>query len=138
MNRLTAQTIKLSLVAFAGLMLICPALLAPCPVSSDTSKPSRIGTNPSQNLILFRRGTLDTDARPALDTSKEDQKAASVMSASDAKATRVVQFAGPIKSEWIDALRATGVEIVGYVPNNAYVVRGGPHDLARLAGHRRG
>lgn len=36
---------------------------------------------------------------------------------------RVVQFPGPIKDEWLDALRGTGASIVTYVPNNAYVVR---------------
>ncbi|HLF83790.1 MAG TPA: S8 family serine peptidase [Blastocatellia bacterium] len=133
MNRLTAQEIKISLVGFAGMMLFCPALLAPSAVSSNTSEQPRIVTNPSQSLILFRRGALDTDARPDLDTSKEDQQTMSAMSASGAKATRVVQFAGPIKRQWIDALRATGAEIVGYVPNNAYVIRGGQRELARVA-----
>ncbi len=133
MNRLATKTIKLSLVVFAGVMLICPALIDPSTVSSDTGEQSRIGTNPSQNLILFRRGIVDPDEHPDLDTLKEDQAAVSAMSVSDTKATRIVQFGGPIKHKWIDALRATGVEIVGYVPNNAYVVRGGRHDLARLA-----
>jgi subtilisin-like proprotein convertase family protein len=35
----------------------------------------------------------------------------------------VVQFAGPIKDDWLAALRATGVHVVTYVANNGYVVR---------------
>jgi hypothetical protein len=133
MNRLTVQKIKLSLVGLAGVMLICPALLSPCEVSSDSSKQAQIGAVPNQGMILFKRGALDTEASTGLDTSKEDQQAMSAMSASGAKQTRVVQFAGPIKRRWIDALRATGAEIVGYVPNNAYIIRGAQHELARVA-----
>src|SRR6476620_2231202 len=132
MNHRIVQTTKLSAIAFAGFMLILPALLAPR-VFSDTDAPPRIGTNPNQNLILFRRGPLDPDARPDLDTSGEDRQAMSVMGVSPSKPIRVVQFAGPIRREWIDALLATGVEIIGYVPNNAYLVRGDRHALGRLA-----
>ena len=57
----------------------------------------------------------------------------SVMSTSGASETRIVQFAGPIRRGWIDSLRETGVEIVGYVPNNSYIVRGDRDQLARLA-----
>lgn len=133
MNRLTAQKIKLSLVGLAGVMLICPALLSPCVVSSDSSKQAQIGAVPNQKMILFKRGAVDTEASTDLDTSKEDQQSMSAMSASGAKQTRVVQFAGPIKRRWVDALRATGAEIVGYVPNNAYIIRGAQRELARVA-----
>ncbi|MEW6129100.1 MAG: S8 family serine peptidase [Acidobacteriota bacterium] len=36
---------------------------------------------------------------------------------------RLIQFAGPIKQDWLDRLQSTGVEIIGYVPNNAYLIR---------------
>lgn len=36
----------------------------------------------------------------------------------------VVQFAGPIKPDWLDELRKDGLEIVSYIPNNAYIVWG--------------
>ncbi|HEX8184189.1 MAG TPA: S8 family serine peptidase, partial [Blastocatellia bacterium] len=35
----------------------------------------------------------------------------------------IVQFIGPIRDEWLDALKVTGVEVVTYVPSNAYIVR---------------
>jgi hypothetical protein len=133
MNHLTAQRIKLSLLGFAGVMLFGPALLSPRAVSSDTGKHAHIGTGPNHNVILFKRGTLDTEARVDLDTSEEDKRAMSATSISGAKQTRVVQFAGPIKRRWIDALRATGAEIVGYVPNDAYIIRGAQNELARVA-----
>ncbi|HXI93363.1 MAG TPA: S8 family serine peptidase [Blastocatellia bacterium] len=134
MNRFTAQNVKLSLVGFAGLMLLFwPALLSPCVVSSDSSKPAQIGAVLNEKLILFKRGALDTETREDLDISKEDRQAMAAMSASGAKLTRVIQFAGPIKRRWIDALRATGAEIVGYVPNYAYIIRGAQNELARVA-----
>jgi uncharacterized repeat protein (TIGR01451 family) len=34
----------------------------------------------------------------------------------------LVQFAGPVKPEWREALAQTGAKIVSYVPNNAYLV----------------
>ncbi len=36
----------------------------------------------------------------------------------------LVQFAGPIRDEWIEGLKQTGVKIVNYIPNNAYLVWG--------------
>ena len=36
----------------------------------------------------------------------------------------MVQFAGPIKGEWLTQLQAEGLEVVMYMPNNAYVVWG--------------
>jgi subtilisin-like proprotein convertase family protein len=42
---------------------------------------------------------------------------------SDTHALRIVQFAGPVKDEWLASLRQTGAHVITYVPNNAYVVR---------------
>ncbi len=39
---------------------------------------------------------------------------------------RVVQFIGPVKDEWLDALRSTGASVVTYAPNDAYVVSADP------------
>ena len=36
----------------------------------------------------------------------------------------MVQFAGPIKAEWLKQLQEAGLEVVIYMPNNAYVVWG--------------
>ena len=40
------------------------------------------------------------------------------------KQMRLVQFRGPIRPEWYEALGDTGVRIVTYIPNNAYLVYG--------------
>jgi subtilisin-like proprotein convertase family protein len=56
--------------------------------------------------------------------------------APDARHLRLVQFAGPIKDEWLETLRQTGAHVVSYVPNNAYVVRVDAAADAALAGLR--
>ena len=45
----------------------------------------------------------------------------------------VVQFVGPIQDGWLRQLQATGADIIGYVPNNAYVVRTDRRSAALLA-----
>ncbi len=40
----------------------------------------------------------------------------------DGEALHLVQFVGPIKNEWLEAIRATGSETVQYVSNNGYLV----------------
>ncbi|MBI5362323.1 MAG: proprotein convertase P-domain-containing protein [Planctomycetes bacterium] len=46
---------------------------------------------------------------------------------------KIVQFVGPVKDAWLDALRATGAFVVTYVPNDAYVVKADPIANAALA-----
>ena len=44
----------------------------------------------------------------------------------------MVQFVGPVKPDWLDNLRALGIEIVIYMPNNAYVVWADGTGIKRL------
>lgn len=44
----------------------------------------------------------------------------------------LIQFVGPIKPDWRLTLEQLGVRIVGYIPQNAYLVQGTPHAVARL------
>jgi hypothetical protein len=48
------------------------------------------------------------------------------------KKLHLVQFVGPIKPEWREALEQTGVSVVHYVPQNAYLVHGDNAALAKL------
>ena len=45
---------------------------------------------------------------------------------------QLVQFVGPIKPEWRAALERTGVKIISYLPQNAYLVYGDAPALAQL------
>lgn len=44
----------------------------------------------------------------------------------------LVQFVGPTQAAWYEALAGTGVRIVTYIPQNAYLVHGDADSLARL------
>ena len=46
----------------------------------------------------------------------------------------MVQFIGPIKPAWLAKLRKMGIEIVAYMPNNAYIVWADGAHLAQLQG----
>ena len=44
----------------------------------------------------------------------------------------LVQFVGPIKDGWLERLRKTGVRVVTYMAQNAYLVHGSGEQLGRL------
>jgi hypothetical protein len=90
---------------------------------------------PSKDAILFRRGALDPSTRRDLDSSAEDGLANSVNAQATAtgRQIRVVKFSGPIKNDWVKRLKATGCEIVGYIPNNTYLIWGTGGQLASVA-----
>ena len=125
------------LLSCAGVAVLLPTLLAGSVASSDRQRRRPGGTEHNQKLILLRRGVIDTEARIDRDISQSDRVAhlddRSAMSVSRLKRARIVQFVGPIKRSWIESLRAIGAEIVGYVPNYAYMIRGTAAELARVA-----
>lgn len=45
----------------------------------------------------------------------------------------LVQFVGPVKDAWLSRLRATGAQVVSYVPEDAYIVHARRGELDRLA-----
>lgn len=44
----------------------------------------------------------------------------------------LIQFVGPVQPVWHEALKKTGVRIVSYIPENAYLVYGDASSIARL------
>ncbi|HYP28851.1 MAG TPA: S8 family serine peptidase [Blastocatellia bacterium] len=89
------------------------------------SKERRGEIRDDYNLIMLNAGAIDTTTRAAASLSGIKLNAAG-------KKMHLVQFAGPIMSEWVDDLIATGVEIVTYVPSNAYLVYGDNASLRRV------
>ena len=69
------------------------------------------------NLVLLNAARIDT-------TSPAAQAMRSARSAKAGKQMRLIQFAGPVRPEWYQALVATGVRVVTYIPTNAYLVYG--------------
>ncbi len=80
-----------------------------------------------ENRILLNAGEVDTTA----DTARTMRRAAASFSG---RRTHLVQFAGPVKPEWLDELAAAGVRIVTYIPHNAYLVYGDAAALSRIQG----
>src|SRR6185369_3848935 len=92
-------------------------------VSSDlaakTNNLAGVGTVDENNLVLLNSGSIDTTTSEA-----QDMRSAKGGGATTGRQMHLIQFAGPIMHEWYDALVATGVRVVTYIPNNAYLVYG--------------
>lgn len=90
------------------------------------------------SLPTSRAQALDDADFIELNAGRLDTRAAEVVAKRTAvgsfagKQLHLVQFVGPIKTEWREALEATGVSVVHYVPQNAYLIRGDAAALARL------
>ncbi|MCU0238190.1 MAG: S8 family serine peptidase [Pyrinomonadaceae bacterium] len=77
-----------------------------------------------QNLIPLNGYVLDTtDGKGVLDREPTDLRQNKMRDGIGGKGLYIVQFAGPVKDEWLSELNALGGKVVTYVPNNAYVVR---------------
>jgi hypothetical protein len=145
MNRSITQKIKAALLILSAAMMLALGFSSPAAVSSGAAilRPSAqqhpIKHNP--NHILFRRGIIDTEARGDLDTAAADSRLPGDVETQTERArirTRVIQLAGPVRREWVERILSTGAEIVAYIPNNAYIVRGPERAIARLASMRGG
>jgi hypothetical protein len=90
------------------------------------------------NLIALNGYILDTTNPDATyrelpaDLRKSDIADARARGIQPLGGLYIVQFAGPIQDAWLDALKATGVEVVTYIPSNAYIVRGNAKSASAL------
>ena len=137
MNRSISQKIKMALLAFVAAMMFYTALGSPVTAFSSGASRQQIALSNNPNAILFKRGALDTRALGELDTSAKDLRERAVelsaLSLPARNELRVIQFAGPIKRAWVEQLQAAGAEIIAYIPNNAYIVRGTAGAFSRVA-----
>jgi hypothetical protein len=83
-----------------------------------------------QNMILFNGYVIDTSASQPLSKELPAGLEQSRMAEARVRGDKnpgnglyVIQFAGPVKDEWLEALKNTGADVISYVSNNAYVVR---------------
>ncbi|MEO6394218.1 MAG: S8 family serine peptidase [Pyrinomonadaceae bacterium] len=49
----------------------------------------------------------------------------------------IVQLGGPTRDEWLDSLRAVGVEVLQYIPHQAFLVYGDGAAIQKVASHSR-
>jgi subtilisin-like proprotein convertase family protein len=84
-----------------------------------------------EDLLLLKAGVLDT-ALPAVQEARALRRQQVRVQGAAGKALHLVQFVGPVKPEWYAELAATGVQIISYLPHNAYLVYGEAETLARV------
>lgn len=77
------------------------------------------------NVIHLNTGPIDT-------ASAEAKSLRKARGAFAGKRMHLVQFVGPTQPMWHGALAETGVRIVTYIPENAYLIYGDAKALARL------
>lgn len=85
-----------------------------------------VATLDESDSIGLRDGAIDTSAGVSMNTANLRQER------SAGEQFWMVQFVGPVKDSWLDALRGAGLELVMYMPSNAYVVWGDAAALANL------
>lgn len=122
---------KLAMISAFWILSLCTSLLLgyillekQAPKLSQNKKvdePSQINiTEPDDNYtILLQHGSVDTrigEANTPKDLSIEAYSAGEL-------GYYIIQFDNLILPEWATQLESEGVEILGYIPNNAYLIR---------------
>ena len=100
-------------------------LIESADASPAGAKASSLESADEFDLIQLNAGHLDTRAPEVTALRK-------TVGNFKGRRLHLVQFAGPLKPEWRDALEQTGVQIVDYIPQNALLVHGDSVALERL------
>lgn len=88
----------------------------------------KLTSHDDMNQIHFRSRTIDT-TQP-LESVPQLLRAVP----SETAQLHLIQFAGPVKEEWLEQVRAQGqVEIVTYIANNAYLIWTDGHTIERIS-----
>jgi hypothetical protein len=80
------------------------------------SASSDVHADPEADMLLFTAHPFDTQR------SQLQAPAPFSLQSPDGPKLQVVQFVGPVKQEWLDALSSRGITPVQYVANNGYIV----------------
>lgn len=93
------------------------------PAAEPAANADHVEAADGWDFIELNAGPLDTRAPAVLAQRK-------AIAPAPGRRLHLVQFVGPTKPEWLAELEATGVRVVHYVPQNAYLIQG---DTAALA-----
>ena len=93
------------------------------------------------NVLFLRSGAIDTTAEDAPGNFiglgraeiSDRPRASALNQDAGGSGLRLIQFIGPVKRAWLDRLRASGLELIAYIPNNGYLVRGSAQASAQLS-----
>jgi hypothetical protein len=78
-----------------------------------------VDVRPFTDATLIERGSYVVDTSAGEPVIPEELRAPQT----DGQALYFVQFIGPVKGEWVDAIRSLGADVYWYMPNYAYLVR---------------
>jgi hypothetical protein len=94
-------------------------------LSPDLATNSHVEIHDEYNKIMLNAAHLDT-TKPEVKALRK--------AAGDFKGKRMhlVQFAGPVQPAWRDSLASAGVQIITYLPQNAYLVYGDAKSIAQV------
>ena len=93
-------------------------------LETDEATVQQLAVRPAAAEPADDWNTIHLNAR-ALDTTTTEVKALRQATAAfTGKRLHLVHFVGPVKPEWRDALEQDGVQIISYLPDNAYLVYG--------------
>ncbi|MEJ7846597.1 MAG: S8 family serine peptidase [Pyrinomonadaceae bacterium] len=85
------------------------------------------------DTALYLPGTkFDPVAEPPEYTVRPDQSPRK-----NGEGYYIVQFGGTVNDAWLDSVRDAGVEILQYIPNQAFFVYGDAANIQRVSGHSR-
>jgi len=77
------------------------------------------------NVIRLNAGAIDT-------ASEHGASLRGMVLPESGKALHLIQFVGPVQPAWYKELQDTGVRVITYIPNNAYLVYGDAEALTAL------
>lgn len=102
----------------------------PARVAAQTGGPEAqvLGTK-----VFLPAGNFDPLQNPPPSTVSADGRSVNF----GGKDYYVVQFGGPTQDEWLESLRAIGVEVLQYVAHQSFLVYGAAGAIQKTAGHSR-
>ena len=89
----------------------------------DDLRSAGAGRRDDMRRVLLAGGELDPAQRPSLAAKDAPERSEALV---------LVQFVGPVKSDWLAKLRATGATVLGYAAQNGYIVHAAGDALARV------
>lgn len=102
-----------------GIVVLTMLMWSPLPAASGD-------TEPASGLLHVRTGAFDPLALPQAERAAPGGKAAGSPASETVDhrfAYLIVQFDGPVEAAWLSPIQALGGEVLGYVPDNAHIVR---------------
>ncbi|NBS55384.1 hypothetical protein EBT23_07525, partial [bacterium] len=87
------------------------------PASKVASVQDTSEDQPKPNVIYLNAGRIDTD----LPSTKARRQPLAYF---PGKRMQLIQWTGPVQAGWVEELKKLGVEIIDYIPENAYLVYG--------------